>query len=330
MVNKPTANAISLQRWLQGLFPWNWVPYAPTVLDNYSQQYANVPFLANKFQYLSNQRDIFSPSEQNIVWLYNQFSDNQNPYYQRIMDINKSLNNENLWRLNDLKNHINTQYWPDGLQTKQLNGYYDYLANYYATQSGNDKARINADTVGTWASIGQGRAAMSDLEQKMLQNSLQVQNNKFKDYKGVYDTYTNYLNDIYWKIQGSNDRYIKWAYDQINWQQQALWNNLFNNLQNLEAQRAQYNMQTALRNAVPKARVAWAVASANPYANDVYNVSWQNPSPQHPFVDPIYAPGTSNENFSPAYMSVADGKTLTAYPIDKANYDKYIKNYQYK
>jgi hypothetical protein len=290
---QPTQNVTRL--WLGFLYPDQQTQRQPTALDTYSQQYADIPYLANQFQYLSNERDMFAPAENSIVWLYNQFSEQQNPYYKRLMDVNSRLNQENIGRLNEIRQNVYNQYWPEGEQQKQLQDYYDNLAKYYASQAGNEKARINADTVGTGASIWQARAARSDLENKLLGNALQIQDKKLKDYQGVYNTFNKYLQDLQAGYGNSNDRYVKSVYDQITQNQQELGANLVNNLTNIGNMRAQYNMQQALKNAVP---VRWSGVVNVPQQQQLQQQAMKQLAQQTAIVNPVnqyYSFGGTNQ-----------------------------------
>ena len=197
-------------------------------MGTYADQYSDQPVLANQFKVLGNELTEKDKLRNQIADFYGLFEQNQNPQWDRFMDLNRWVWEDILWQLAQNRQIFEWQYGPQGEQSNRLNQYYNNLWQYLAANSADAQAQAEADAIASWASIGARRASQNAVEREQFDSMLKAQQQEVKDYENLYKTVNDYLSkyvETYWNTK---DKYLIDTYKQLLDFKNQLWTALVN------------------------------------------------------------------------------------------------------
>ena len=195
------------------------------------------------------------------------------------------------------RNYIMNMFGPEGTLTQEVNKYYDDLGNYLASDAWYQAAKIAAQWVHSWASLGSIRAQENEAYNQSFQRYIQAKEQEINAKQSIAANLINYMSTLRKEYGDTTNQYIielyKRAYDMYNSVAQSIASDL-----------DQYN---ALRFKWTWTWSSWynALDLLNPTSNSQANSNW-NQTVTTPAWKTNNTTSSSWSSWAPSWSDVAN------------------------
>lgn len=127
-----------------------------------------------------------------------------------------TLYNQLVGDIQNTRNYINDQFWPNWVLTQEVNKYYDDLWNYLATDAGRQAANIAAQWVHSWASLGAIRAQQNEAYNESFNRYIQAKEQQINAKQQIASNLINYMSTLRQEYWNTTNQYIIDLYKRAN------------------------------------------------------------------------------------------------------------------
>lgn len=172
--------------------------------------------IASAYKNLANWLGNYSNTANTIADFYNtaakQIANREWAYANASFQLADQLNND----LANQRDYIWATFWPEGSLTTEMNKYYDDMWNYLASEWGRQMAKVAAQWIHSWASLGLLRAQENEAYNNAFANYLKVKEQEINAKQQIQAQLIDYMTKLRQEYGNTTNQYILAQYQRAN------------------------------------------------------------------------------------------------------------------